>query len=61
LLFIMCLNGLRRRPQTNDAKVVLDFVMTYIFDRFGIPKAIISDRDTHFCIVQWKHYYANTM
>jgi len=35
--------------RTNDAKVVLDFVRTHIFDRFGIPKAIISDRDTHFC------------
>jgi transposase InsO family protein len=23
--------------------------MTHIFNRFGIPKAIISDRDTHFC------------
>jgi transposase InsO family protein len=34
---------------TNDSKVVLDFVKTHIFDRFGIPKAIISDRDTHFC------------
>jgi hypothetical protein len=34
---------------TNDAMVVLDFVMTHIFDRFGIPKAIISHRDTHFC------------
>ena len=35
--------------QTNDAKVILDFIRTYIFDRFGIPKAIISDRGTHFC------------
>jgi len=34
---------------TNDAKVVLDFVRTHIFDRFGIPKAIISDCDIHFC------------
>ena len=25
------------------------FVRTHIFDRFGIPKAIINDRDTHFC------------
>jgi hypothetical protein len=35
--------------RTNDAKVVLDFVKTHIFDRFGISKAIISDRGTHFC------------
>ena len=33
---------------TNDAKVALDFVRTHIFERFEIPKAIISDRDTHF-------------
>jgi len=38
-----------KATRTNDAKVVLDFVRTHIFDRFGIPKAIISDRDTHFC------------
>ena len=35
--------------RTNDVRVVLDFVRTHIFDRFGIPKAIISDRGTHFC------------
>jgi transposase InsO family protein len=34
--------------RTNDAKVVLDFAKTHIFDRFGIPKAIISDCGTHF-------------
>jgi transposase InsO family protein len=33
---------------TNDAKVALDFARTHIFERFEIPKAIISDRDTHF-------------
>ncbi|KAL9346349.1 hypothetical protein Peur_061202 [Populus x canadensis] len=38
-----------KATQTNDTKVVLDFVRTHIFDRFGIPKAIISDRGTHFC------------
>jgi hypothetical protein len=38
-----------KATRTNDAKVVLDFVKTHIFDRFGIPKAIISDRGTHFC------------
>ena len=36
-----------KATQTNDAKVV-DFVRTHISDRFGIPKAIISDHDTHF-------------
>jgi hypothetical protein len=38
-----------KATRTNDAKVVLDFVRSHIFDRFGIPKAIISDRGTHFC------------
>ena len=38
-----------KATRTNDAKVVLDFVRTHIFDRFGIPKTIISDHDTHFC------------
>jgi len=38
-----------KTTRTNDAKVVLDFVRTHIFDRFGIPKAIISDCGTHFC------------
>ena len=38
-----------KATRTNDAKVVLDFIRTHIFDRFGIPKAIISDRGMHFC------------
>jgi hypothetical protein len=38
-----------KATRTNDAKVVLNFIRTHIFDRFGIPKAIISDRGTHFC------------
>ena len=33
-----------KATRTNDTKVVLDFVRTHIFNRFGIPKAIISDR-----------------
>jgi hypothetical protein len=37
-----------KATRTNDAKVVLDFVRTHIFDWFGIPKAIINDRDTYF-------------
>nr|GEY28077.1 reverse transcriptase domain-containing protein [Tanacetum cinerariifolium] len=32
---------------TNDARVVVKFLKS-IFSRFGIPKAIISDRGTHF-------------
>nr|GEU83258.1 reverse transcriptase domain-containing protein [Tanacetum cinerariifolium] len=33
---------------TNDARVVVNFLKS-LFSRFGIPKAIISDRGTHFC------------
>ena len=35
--------------RTNDAKVVVDFVRSILFCRFGVPKAIISDQGTHFC------------
>nr|GEV22345.1 reverse transcriptase domain-containing protein [Tanacetum cinerariifolium] len=33
---------------TNDARVVVKFLKS-IFSRFGTPRAIISDRGTHFC------------
>ncbi|GJX67056.1 reverse transcriptase domain-containing protein [Tanacetum coccineum] len=33
---------------TNDARVVITFLKK-LFCRFGMPKALISDRDTHFC------------
>nr|GEY99491.1 reverse transcriptase domain-containing protein [Tanacetum cinerariifolium] len=33
---------------TNDARVVVKF-LKYLFSRFGTPRAIISDRGTHFC------------
>ncbi|RDX83414.1 pol, partial [Mucuna pruriens] len=29
--------------KTNDAKIVVDFL------KFGVPKALISDQDSHFC------------
>ena len=34
---------------TDDAKVEEDFLKSCIFSRFGIPKAIVSDRGTDFC------------
>ena len=34
---------------TNDAKTVVDFLQKNIFSRFGTPRAIISDKRTHFC------------
>ena len=33
----------------DDAKTVIEFVKSHIFNRFGMPKAIISDRGTYFC------------
>ena len=33
----------------NDNKVMIKFLKENIFFRFGIPRAIISDRGTHFC------------
>ena len=37
-----------KATRTNDSKVVTDFIKSNIFSRFGIPKALISDRGTHF-------------
>ncbi|GJT90924.1 reverse transcriptase domain-containing protein [Tanacetum coccineum] len=33
---------------TNDARIVVKFLRN-LFARFGVPKALISDRGTHFC------------
>jgi len=38
-----------KATRTNDARVVVDFVRSHIFCRFGIPRAIVSDQGTHFC------------
>ncbi len=38
-----------KATRTDDAKVVVEFIRSQIFNRFGVPKAIISDRGTHFC------------
>jgi len=35
--------------RTNDAKVVVDFVSSNLFCRFGVPRAIVSVQGTHFC------------
>nr|GEV21990.1 reverse transcriptase domain-containing protein [Tanacetum cinerariifolium] len=37
-----------KAPPINDARVVVKFLKS-LFSRFGTPKAIISDRGTHFC------------
>ena len=38
-----------KATRTNDSKVVVAFIKENIFSRFGMPRAIISDRGTHFC------------
>ena len=38
----------------NDARVVIKFLKKNIFSRFGVPRALISDRGTHFCNAQLK-------
>ena len=38
-----------KATQTDDSKVVTNFIKSNIFPRFGIPRALISDRGTHFC------------
>jgi len=35
--------------KTNDNKVVVKCFKENIFSRFGIPRAIISDNESHFC------------
>ena len=37
-----------KATQTDDSHGVADFVKSHIFSTFGTPKAIISDRGTHF-------------
>nr|GEX96643.1 reverse transcriptase domain-containing protein [Tanacetum cinerariifolium] len=41
----------------NDARVVVKFLKS-LFSRFGTPKAIISDRGTHFCNDQFSRIMA---
>ena len=38
-----------KATSTNDSKIVVGFVKSHIFSRYGVPRAIISDRGTHFC------------
>ena len=38
-----------KATRTNDSKVVVDFVKSNIFARYGTPRAIISDKGIHFC------------
>ena len=38
-----------KATRTDNAKIVVDFVKSNIFARFGVPRVVISDRGTHFC------------
>nr|KAJ0215201.1 hypothetical protein LSAT_V11C300152730 [Lactuca sativa] len=35
--------------RSDDAKTVIEFLKSNVFARFGVPRALISDRGTHFC------------
>nr|GEU87523.1 transposon Ty3-I Gag-Pol polyprotein [Tanacetum cinerariifolium] len=45
---------------TNDAQVVVK-ILKSLFSRFGTPKAIISDRGTHFCNDQFERVMSKTV
>ncbi|XP_048232888.1 uncharacterized protein LOC125370638 [Ricinus communis] len=38
-----------KATRTDDSQTVVGFIKANIFNRFGIPKAIVSDQGTHFC------------
>jgi hypothetical protein len=38
-----------KATKIDDSQAVVGFIKANIFARFGIPRAIISDRGTHFC------------
>ena len=38
-----------RATRLDDAKIVAHFLKNHVISRFGFPKALISDRGTHFC------------
>lgn len=52
-----------KATKINECKVVVDFVISNIYTRFGTPKAIIIDGGLHFCIrnfwVLTKNYHVN--
>nr|GFB02903.1 retrovirus-related Pol polyprotein from transposon 412 family [Tanacetum cinerariifolium] len=49
-----------RALPTNDARVVVKFLKS-LFSRFGTPKAVISDRGTHFCNDQFSRVMVKTV
>ncbi|XP_071921856.1 uncharacterized protein [Coffea arabica] len=49
MLFCEVFDVWAKATRTNDAQVVVGFLKSHIFSRFGVPRAIISDQGTHFC------------
>ncbi|KAK4397589.1 Retrovirus-related Pol polyprotein from transposon [Sesamum angolense] len=47
--YLCCFNSKRQKPHELTMLKLLEFVKANIFSRFGMPRAIISDRGTHFC------------
>ncbi|KAK8675168.1 hypothetical protein V6N13_033238 [Hibiscus sabdariffa] len=37
-----------KATRNNDARTTVNFLKNFVFSRFGTPRAIISDRGTHF-------------
>ncbi|KAL0312838.1 UNVERIFIED_CONTAM: hypothetical protein Sradi_5683100 [Sesamum radiatum] len=38
-----------KATRTDDSAAVIGFMKSHIFNRFGVPRAIISDQGSHFC------------
>ncbi|KAJ9189442.1 hypothetical protein P3X46_000735, partial [Hevea brasiliensis] len=38
-----------KATRTDDSKAIIGFIKSNIFSRFGVPRAMISDRGMHFC------------
>ncbi|RDX84806.1 Pro-Pol polyprotein, partial [Mucuna pruriens] len=47
--YILVVVDYAEATKTNDVKVVVDFLKSNIFCRFGVPRTLISDQGSHFC------------
>ena len=46
---LLAIDYVSKWVEAKATKTVVDFVKDQIFSRFGVPRAIISDRGTYFC------------
>ncbi|RDX99834.1 pol, partial [Mucuna pruriens] len=46
---LLAIGYVSRWVEAKDAKVVMSFLKSNIFYRFGMPKVLISDQGSHFC------------